>query len=80
MRWLKSIYKVWMKLTIPLGWVMTRAILSILFFLVITPIGLVRRIFGKNPLDLKFNREDTNSYWIPKRKVDFEKKDYENQF
>ena len=80
MRWLKSIYKVWMKLTVPLGWVMTRAILSILFFLVITPIGLVMRIFGNNPLDLKFNRESTNSYWISKRKANFEKKDYENQF
>ena len=48
-----------------LGWVMTRLILTILFYLVVAPIGLLARLTGKDFLDIKFDREPT-SYWIPK--------------
>jgi hypothetical protein len=54
-------------------------ILSVLFYLVVTPIGLLGRLFGKGFLDLKFNR-NVDSYWIPKAKVKLEKSDYERQF
>lgn len=77
---LKPIHKVWMALAMLLGWVMTRAILSLLFFLVITPIGLLRRLFHKDFLGLKFNGGATNSYWIPKKTADFKRENYERQF
>ncbi len=76
---LKPIHKVWMTLALLLGWLMTRVILSVLFYLVVTPIGLFGRLFGKGFLDLKFNR-NVDSYWIPKAKVKLEKSDYERQF
>lgn len=59
---LYPVYKVWMIFAAGLNWVMTRVILSILFYLVITPMGLFGRLFGKSFLDLKF-RENRESYW-----------------
>lgn len=76
---LKPIHKVWMTLAVLLGGLMTRVILSVLFYVVVTPIGLFARLFGKNFLDLKFDR-NADSYWIPKGKVKFERSDYERQF
>ena len=50
---LKPLYFVWMTFAAILGWVMTRVILSIVFYLIITPIGLVTRIIGEDFLALK---------------------------
>ena len=76
---LKPIHKVWMILAVLLGWFMTRVILCVLFFLVVTPIGLLARLSGKDFLDLKFNK-NVNSYWIPRNAIRHKKKNYENQF
>lgn len=76
---LKPVYKVWMTLAVLLGWFMTRVILIVLFYMVVTPIGLLARSFGKDFLRLKFDR-NTDSYWIPKEELDFERERYENQF
>ncbi len=73
------IQKVWMTVAVVLGWIMTRVILSILFYLVITPTGLLSRIFGKRFLDLDFGGK-RDSYWIPKKKTHLDKSDYERQF
>lgn len=76
---LKPFQKTWMTLAILLGWVVTRIILIVLFYLVVTPTGILMRLLGKNPLDLKFS-DRTDSYWIPKKQLDFERKNYERQF
>ena len=76
---LKPVHKAWMALAVVLGWIMTRLILSILFFLVVTTTGLFAKLFGKNFLKLKFDK-NTDSYWIAKKKVKFEKSNYERQF
>jgi hypothetical protein len=76
---LKPFHKLWMTLAVLLGWLMTRVILIILFFLVVTPIGLLARLFGKDFLNRKFERKAT-SYWIPRKTAVSEKKDYERQF
>lgn len=75
---LKPINKMWMTLAILMSWVMTRVILSILFYLGITPMGFLARLFGKDFLGLKFNKQTVKSYWIPKEKV--KDKNYEKQF
>ena len=75
---LKPIQKIWMSLAVIIGWFMTRVILIVLFYLVVTPLGLVAKIFGKGSLGLKFN-PDTLTYWIPKDYAK-DKKSYENQF
>ena len=40
-------------------------ILSLIFFLVVTPIGIIMRLLGKDLLNLKYNRQ--KSYWIEKK-------------
>jgi hypothetical protein len=59
---LKPLQKIWMMLAVILGFVMSRIILLVLFFLILTPISLVARLFGKRFLDL---RPETRlpSYW-----------------
>lgn len=76
---LKPVQKLWMELAFVSGWVMTRIILTILFFLVITPISLVLKLLGKDILKLKFVRT-ADSYWLSVKNIEFDKKSYENQF
>ena len=57
---LKPIYLIWMVFAIILGWFMTRIILSLLFYLVISPIGLIARIFGKDFLRLIKTNQDND--------------------
>ena len=66
---LNGVYKRWMGFAFALGWIMSRVILSVLFVFVITPIGFLAKIFGKEFLDIKFN-DNKNSYWIPKESKD----------
>ena len=76
---LKPIYIVWMVFAVILGWFMTRVILSLLFYVIITPIGLVLRIFGKDFLELK-KQAVQGSYWN-QRDSNLEKnQNYEKQF
>jgi hypothetical protein len=76
---LRPINKVWMTLAIILGWFMSRVILIILFYLIITPIGFLLKIFRKDPLKLKWDNSIT-SYWEERDKKVSEKIDYERQF
>jgi len=59
---LKPLQKAWMALAAVLGFFMSRLILIILFYLILTPVSLIPRLFGKRFLDLK---PDPNfpSYW-----------------
>ena len=54
---LKPLYWIWMIFATILGWIMTRVILSLLFYVIFTPIGLIPRIFGKQFLELKWNKK-----------------------
>jgi hypothetical protein len=76
---LKPIHKVWMILAVLMGWVVTRIILAVLFYLIVTPIGLSIRLLGKDFLDLEFS-DDTSSYWILRKEVKKDRSDYERQF
>ena len=55
--------RVWMRFAEALSYVSTRVILAIVFFVVITPIGVVRRLTGWDPLGRR--RASANSYWVP---------------
>jgi hypothetical protein len=76
---LKHIHKFWMTLAVLMTWVMTRVILSLLFYLGLTPIGFLAKLFRKDFLGLKFNKNTIHSYWIPKEKVK-DRNNYERQF
>ena len=62
---------VWIKFGILLGKFIAPIVMGIIFFLVVTPIGILMRIFNKDLLNLKFNSNKT--YWIentgPKSKM-----------
>jgi hypothetical protein len=76
---LKPFQKAWMTLAVILGWVMTRVILSILFYLVVTPIGVVARLAGTRFLELKWDKE-AKSYWNLREEKETDPKSYEKQF
>lgn len=75
---LKPIYLPWMIFATFLGWIMTRLILSLLFYIIFTLIGVILRLFGKQFLELKWNRQN-NTYWNY-RSVKPERESYEKQF
>lgn len=62
---LKPIYRVWMGVAFVLGFVMTHVILTIVFYVMITPIGLVMRVFGRDPLNRSIETSSA-SYWTDK--------------
>ena len=61
---LTPLNKLWFKLGIFLGKIISPIIMGIIFFLVVTPIGLLMRLLGKDVLNLKYN--NNKSYWIEK--------------
>ena len=54
----------WFKFGILLGKIVSPIVMGIIFFLVVTPISVILKIFGKDVLNLKFNNNKT--YWIVK--------------
>ena len=61
---LSPLNRLWFKFGILLGKVVAPIVMGIIFFLVITPISILLKIFGKDVLKLKFNKNKT--YWINK--------------
>jgi len=78
-RALKWVYVAWMSVAFVLGFVMAHVILTLFFFLIITPIGLVARLFGQDFLSLKLDR-GARSYWLPRDKKLKSPAEYERQF
>ena len=75
---LKPIYIVWMIFAVILGWIMTRVILSLVFYLILTPIGLITRLLGEDFLALK--KRQSNSYWNHRDISEELGQNYEKQF
>jgi hypothetical protein len=61
-RW---IYVGWMILVFPIGWTVSRVVLAVLFFVVITPVALIFRLVGRDPLWRRYQPE-LATYWKPK--------------
>ena len=76
---LKPLYRPWMIFAVILGWFMTRLILALLFYLIITPIGLITRILGKLSIDIGWKKE-MESYWTPIESNDQSRVDHEKQY
>jgi hypothetical protein len=62
---LTPLNKSWFKFGVILGKIISPIIMGIIFFLVVTPIGLIMKVLGKDLLKLKYNKKD-NTYWIEK--------------
>jgi hypothetical protein len=76
---LRPVQRAWMAFAIVLGWVMTRVILVVLFFVGVTPVALIARVVGKRFLSLGFEPERA-SYWERREKPDRGIERYESQF
>ena len=72
---LSPLNKLWFKFGMFLGNFIAPIVMGIVFFLVVTPTGLIMRLLGKDLLNLKKNNK--NSYWIEK---DNSNSNLKNQF
>lgn len=72
---LTPLNKVWFRFGLFLGKIISPLIMGIIFFFVVTPIGIFLRIIKKDIINLKFNSD--KSYWLKKSKI---KSKMKNQF
>ena len=61
---LSPLNKIWFKFGLLLGKIISPVVMGLIFFIVVTPTGLILRLFKKDVLNLKFN--NNNTYWIEK--------------
>jgi len=78
-RALKYAYIPWMALAFTLGFVMSNVILTLFFFVLVTPIGLLARLFQKDFLARKWDKQAA-SYWIQCPREIKTAESYERQF
>lgn len=76
---LKPLNYLWFKFGMLLGHIIAPLVMMLIFFAVITPIGLLMRVFGKDSLRLKRNPELT-TYWIERSKEVDSQSSMKNQF
>jgi len=72
---LTPLNKLWYKFGILLGNFIAPIIMGFVYFLVVTPIGILMRLLGKDLINLKLNKKKT--YWIEKKEI---KTSMKNQF
>lgn len=70
--------RAWMTLAEGLSFVSTRIILAFVFFVVVTPIGFIKRLFGWDPLHRR--AEPSDSYWQPYSERQRDRRHYEKMF
>jgi hypothetical protein len=61
----RQLYSLWLAFSVILGYFVSRILLTIIFFLVITPMALIFRVMGKDPMERKLDGKAT-SYWSKK--------------
>jgi hypothetical protein len=76
---LKPLQKLWMAFALILGWFMSRLVVTIIFYLILTPIGLIAKLSGKKFLELKSSKSK-KSYWNYRQSATIARIDLEKQF
>jgi len=64
-RWMRLAFIGWMWAAFPIGWLVSHALLAVIFYLVMTPIGWMLRIVGHDPLARSFDPR-AETYWVPR--------------
>lgn len=72
-------YALWMLAAFPIGWVMSYVMAGVVYFLVVTPIGLLSRAFGRDGMSRKFDSKAT-TYWESTTREPTDPKRYFRQF
>jgi hypothetical protein len=76
----RLIYHSWVGFSVVLGYFVSRILLTVIFFLVLLPTGLIMRLTGKDPMERQRDPE-AGSYWIPRtQEPDTSIERYEKQF
>jgi hypothetical protein len=75
---LAPLYRLWMRLGHALSWVNTRVLLGVTYFLVMMPIGVARRLLGRDPLDRRLG--DRDSYWMTRDRPSDARRSMERRF
>jgi hypothetical protein len=78
-RALRPVYVAWMTLAQGLSWINTRILLSLFFYLVVSPISLVMKLAGRDVMRRKVNRA-TTSYWQLRQPPKSKKEGYEHLY
>lgn len=60
----KPIYLGWLYAAYPIGYVVSHVIMGVIYFGVVTPVGVIMRLLGKDPLQRAIDKKAT-TYWIP---------------
>jgi len=76
---LKPLFRVWMTFGVVMGFVMTRIILSILYFGVFTPTALVLKLLRKDLLEERWDKA-AKSYWVKRQSQPYEPGTTERMF
>ena len=75
---LEPVHRVWMGAAHILGWFNTRVIMGVVYFLVMTPTGIIMRLVGRDPLDRRLM--DRPSYWVKRMEYRDPRASMERQF
>jgi len=76
---LRPIYILWMRFAAILGWLNTRILLGVFYYMIVTPTGWVMRLLGKDLLDLRIDRA-AKTYWKKRERQAFDPKRCERLF
>jgi hypothetical protein len=63
---LRPLWVVLMVVNYPIGWVVTHVVMALIFYLVVTPVGVIMRLTGRDPMERGFDRA-AKTYWKPRR-------------
>ena len=70
---LTPLNRIWFKIGIYLGNIISPIVMGIIFFFVVTPTALIMKLLGKDILNIKYNKN--NSYWVEKTGIKSKMKD-----
>lgn len=62
----RRLYVGWMLAALPIGWTLSHLLLALVYYLVVTPIGLVMKLVGYDPMKRAFDRT-SETYWVERR-------------
>jgi len=61
----RAIFRGWILALLPIGWVVSHLLLALIYYLLLTPIGLLMKLFRYDPMHRKFDKS-ADSYWVPR--------------
>jgi hypothetical protein len=66
--WMRLIFVGWMYAAFPIGWTVSHLLLGGIYYLILTPTGLLMRLVGRDPMRRKFEPAAA-TYWLPREEV-----------